>query len=82
MVRVSVVVRVALVVLLVLALLITLAWLLQRRLIYFPDRSAPPPAAQVLAGGEDVSLRTGDGLDLGAWLVRPPPGTTDRRVGV
>jgi fermentation-respiration switch protein FrsA (DUF1100 family) len=81
-VRVSVVVRAAVVVLLLLALLIALAWLLQRRLIYFPDRSAPPPAAQVLAGGQDVSLRTGDGLDLGAWLVRPPPGTTDRQVGV
>lgn len=81
-VRVSVVVRAALVVLLLLALLVALAWLFQRRLVYFPDRSAPPPAAQVLAGGQDVSLRTGDGLELGAWLVRPPPGTTDRRVGV
>ncbi|MEU8235270.1 alpha/beta fold hydrolase [Actinoplanes sp. NPDC048967] len=78
----SVVIRAALVVLLLLALLIASAWLLQRRLIYFPDRSAPPPAAQVLAGGQDVSLRTGDGLDLAAWLVRPPPGTTDRQVGV
>ena len=81
-VKVPAAVRAALVVLLLLALLVAAAWLMQRRLIYFPDRSAPPPAAQVLAGAEDVSLRTADGLSLGAWLVRPPPGTTDQHIGV
>ena len=75
-------VRVALVVVVVLALVIAAVWLLQRRLIYFPDRSAPPPAAQVIPGAEDVILRTADGLRLGAWLVRPPPGTPDRRSAV
>ena len=77
-----VVVRAALVVLLVLALLVALLWSLQRRLIYFPDRSAPPPAAQVLPGARDVTLHTADGLRLGAWLVPPSPGTPDRRTAV
>jgi fermentation-respiration switch protein FrsA (DUF1100 family) len=46
-------------------------WLVQRRLIYFPDRSPVPAAAVVLAGGHDVVLDTSDGLRLGAWLVTP-----------
>jgi pimeloyl-ACP methyl ester carboxylesterase len=82
MVKVSAPVRVVLVVLLLLALVVALAWLLQRRLIYFPDGSAPPPAAQVVAGAQDVTLHTDDGLRLGAWLVKPPPGTPDRRLAV
>jgi pimeloyl-ACP methyl ester carboxylesterase len=80
MVRLSAPVRVALVVLVVLALVVTVAWLLQRRLIFFPDRSAPPHASQVIAGAQDVTLRTVDGMALGAWLIRPPPGTPDRRL--
>jgi pimeloyl-ACP methyl ester carboxylesterase len=75
-------VRIALVVLLIVALVVAAAWLLQRRLIYFPDSSAPPPAAQVVAGARDVTLQTDDGLRLGAWLVGPPPGTTDRHLAV
>jgi fermentation-respiration switch protein FrsA (DUF1100 family) len=71
-------VRVALIVLVVLALVAAAVWLLQRRLIYFPDRSAP----RLIAGAQDVTLRTGDGLRLGAWLVRPPPGTPDRHAAV
>ena len=55
---------------------------LQRRAIYFPDRSAVPPAAQVAPGGRDVVLHTDDGLDLQAWLLPPPPGVADRGVGV
>jgi pimeloyl-ACP methyl ester carboxylesterase len=46
-------------------------WLVQRRLIYFPDRSRVPAAAAVLAGGHDVVLETSDGVRLGAWLVTP-----------
>jgi len=82
MAKVSAPVRVALVVLLVLALVVAAAWLLQRRLIYFPDRSAPPPASRAVAGAQDVTLRTVDGLSLGAWLVPPRPGTRNRRVAV
>jgi len=76
--KVPALLRVALIVLVVVALVVALVWLLQRRLIYFPDRSAP----RVVAGVEDVSLRTADGLALGAWLVRPAPGGPDRRMAV
>jgi uncharacterized protein len=70
----------AVIVLLVLALMIAAVWLMQRRLIYFPDRSAPPPAVDVIPGAQDVTLRTADGLHLTAWLVRPRG--SDRRVGI
>jgi fermentation-respiration switch protein FrsA (DUF1100 family) len=70
----------AVIVLLVLALMIAAVWLMQRRLIYFPDRSAPPPAGHVVPGGQDVTLHTTDGLSLTAWLVRPP--SMDRRLGI
>lgn len=34
-----------------------------------------PPAAAVLPGARDVTLRTADGMSLGAWFVPPdPPG--------
>jgi uncharacterized protein len=49
----------------------------QRRLIYFPDRSPVPPAADVIDGARDLTLHTEDGLELGAWFVpaadRPRP---------
>jgi uncharacterized protein len=70
----------ALVVLLVLALIFAAVWLMQRRLIYFPDRSAPPPAEHVIPGGQDVTLHTSDGLSLTAWLIRPR--SMDRRLGI
>jgi len=63
--------RGALIVVLVVVLALGLTWLLQRRLIYLPDRTPVPPAASVLPGAEDVELTTVDGLRLGAWLVRP-----------
>ncbi len=69
--------RIALVVLLVVALLVALVWLLQRRLIYFPDRSAPAP----VTGVDEVTLDTADGLRLTAWLVPADP-AADRRVTV
>jgi fermentation-respiration switch protein FrsA (DUF1100 family) len=69
-----------LVMLLVLALVVAAVWFMQRRLIYFPDRSAPPAASRTVAGAQDVTLHTADGLDLTAWLVRPR--TTDRRLGI
>ena len=54
-------------------LLLTLAvFLLQNRLIYFPNRAAPPPAASVLASAQDITLTTADGLELGAWWATPP----------
>jgi fermentation-respiration switch protein FrsA (DUF1100 family) len=49
-------------------------WLGQAWLVYFPDRTTPPPAATVLTGARDVTLTTSDGLTLGAWYV-PPSGS-------
>jgi len=72
--------RAGLICLVVIVGLLALTWGLQRRLIYYPDRSAPPPAAAVLPGAADVTLRTTDGLDLGAWWV--PPTGPDRRAAV
>jgi fermentation-respiration switch protein FrsA (DUF1100 family) len=73
---------VALTVTLVLVLLLTALWLLQRRLIYFPDRSAVPRAGQVIPGARDATLHTSDGLRLGAWFVPPAAGVPDRRLTV
>ena len=57
------------------------AWGLQRSLIYFPDRSPVPPAAEVLPGARDVTATTSDGLELGAWLV-PAVASADRDLAV
>jgi uncharacterized protein len=54
-------------------------WLLQRRLIYFPD-TAVPAAGSMLPGAQEITLRTGDGLALGAWYVAPTG--SDRDVTV
>ncbi len=51
-------------------------WAGQRALIYFPDRTQPPPAGQVLPGARDVTLTTTDGLSLGGWYL-----PADRRCG-
>ncbi|MQA24433.1 MAG: alpha/beta fold hydrolase [Micromonosporaceae bacterium] len=50
-------------------MLLSVLWALQRHLIYLPDTARVPPAAEVIPGAEDVTLRTSDGLRLGAWLV-------------
>jgi fermentation-respiration switch protein FrsA (DUF1100 family) len=42
---------------------------LQRQLIYYPDTTSVPPAADVIPGARDVTLHTEDGLELGAWFV-------------
>src|SRR5688572_32476722 len=51
-------------------------WALQRQLIYFPDPTPVPPAADVIDGARDVTLHTADGLELGAWFV-PATGPVD-----
>ncbi|WP_456914590.1 alpha/beta hydrolase [Geodermatophilus sp. SYSU D00696] len=69
------VLRAALVVLVVAALVLGLLWAFQRRLVYLPDDGPVPAAAEAVPGGRDVTLRTADGLDLGAWFVPgPAPG--------
>jgi fermentation-respiration switch protein FrsA (DUF1100 family) len=67
--RLSVVMRTVLVVVAVMGILLALLWGFQRRLIYLPSASSVPPAAEVIDGARDVTLRTTDGLRLGAWLV-------------
>lgn len=79
-IRLAGLVRPALVVLLVLAVLLAMLWLVQRRLIYLPYPSGVPPVAEALPGARDVSLRTSDGLTLGAWLVPPRAGDRDLTV--
>lgn len=66
---------------LVAVLVLVLMWVLQRRLIYQPDTSAPPPAAQVVPAAHDLTLHTTDGLELSAWLV-PANAAADRGFAV
>ena len=48
-------------------------WAGQRRLIYFPDRTAPS-LSLIGPGWEEVAYQTTDGLTLGAWYRAPEPG--------
>ena len=66
-------VKVAVAVVAAVAVVVGLLWAFQRKLIFLPDTSAVPPAAEMLTGGRDVTLRTEDGLELAAWYV-PAPG--------
>jgi hypothetical protein len=66
---------------LVLALAVGMLTALQRRLIYFPDPSAVPPAGDVIDGARDVTLRTSDGLELGAWFI-PARSASDTQLAV
>lgn len=56
----------------VVGLAVLALWTFQRSLIYLPDTGRPPPAGEVLPGGQDVELRTSDGLALAAWHVAAP----------
>ncbi len=60
---------------------VAMLWALQRQLIYFPDSTPLPPAADVIAGASDVMLHTSDGLELGAWFVPADP-TSDTGMAV
>jgi alpha-beta hydrolase superfamily lysophospholipase len=53
---------------------------LQRRLIYLPFPAKVPRAVNVVPSAREVTLRTTDGLELGAWLV--PAGEPDRGMVV
>ena len=70
-----------LVVLLIVGTVVAMAWALQRQLIYFPDPTPVPPAADVIDGARDVTLHTADGLELGAWFV-PATGPVDTGMAV
>jgi uncharacterized protein len=53
---------------------------LQRRLIYPPFPAKVPRAVDAIPSAREVTLRTADGLELGAWLV--PAGDRDRGIAV
>lgn len=53
-------------------LILGVLWVFQRRIIYQPDAAPVPPAAEVLRAATDVTFRTADGLELGAWYLPPP----------
>jgi pimeloyl-ACP methyl ester carboxylesterase len=60
---------------------VVVLWALQRQLIYLPDTTPVPPADDVITGARDVTLRTADGLELGAWFVPAArPGDTGMAV--
>ena len=61
--------RTIIVVTISLVVLVWLAWAFQRRLIYFP-MGGTVPAPPALDAVDAITLRTADGLDLGAWFVR------------
>jgi pimeloyl-ACP methyl ester carboxylesterase len=60
---------------------IAMLWALQRQLIYFPDATPVPRAADGIAGARDIRLHTADGLELGAWFI-PAARTQDTGVAV
>lgn len=49
--------------------LLVLLWMGQRRLMYFPHPSVPPPAAVGLADAEQVTFAADDGVQLHGWFV-------------
>lgn len=63
---------------LVIGVVVGLFWTLQRQLIYVPDTADPGPVARLVAGGQDLTLRTSDGLELSSWLVPAAEGTDTR----
>jgi uncharacterized protein len=69
-------IRVTVILVVAALLLVALACWGQRRLIYFPDRTTPPPDPRA----EDVAVHTSDGLRLAASLVRPTG--RDRHIAV
>lgn len=45
-------------------------FVLQRRMMYFPDSRVPTPREVGIEGAEEVTFSTGDGLKLAGWFVR------------
>lgn len=62
--------KIVAVVVAIFVLLVAVVWLAQRRLVYQPDTSSPPPVSEVVPNAQDVTLTTSDDVDLGAWYVR------------
>ena len=56
-------------VLIALAILLVLLWAGQRSIMYLPLGAVVPPADAGLPAAEEFSVRTSDGLSLGAWFL-------------
>ena len=54
------------------AAVLAIFWLLQRRMLYFPDGDVPAPGSVGLANVAPVSFTTSDGIELGGWWVGVP----------
>jgi len=63
--------RFLLLLVLVTAGIIALMWLVQRRLIYLPSGPMLSPHDVGLTAVEELTVRTRDGVPLGAWFVPP-----------
>ena len=57
-------------VLIALAILLVLLWAGQRSLMYLPLGAVLSPADAGVPAAEEFSVRTSDGLSLGAWFLR------------
>lgn len=66
----------------IIVIVLGIVWLIQRSMIYYPDTSEVPAAAEVLEGGEDLTLKTSDGLELGAWFAPAAAASDDRDMAV
>jgi uncharacterized protein len=51
-------------------------YVVQRQILYIPDRNRPSVATVGLAGVRDIFITTSDGLRLLAWYAPPHPGGT------
>lgn len=60
-------VRILMVAALVYGLVVALAWFFQRNLLYFPDKTAIPPALTAAPDMRVVELEAADGVALKAW---------------
>ncbi len=67
-------VEIGVVVVILYVLMLATLFVVQRKLIYFPDRSAPVPADHGVPEMSIVRLATEDGLELAAWYRAPAGG--------
>ncbi len=57
-------------------IVVALMYVFQRDMMYFPDqiKRVPPSYYPMLAGVQEVGLKTPDGLSVYAWFAPPPEG--------
>ena len=62
------------------ALMLVILFVLQRRLMYFPDTSSPGPVSSLFPGASELASRTDDGISLVHWYH--PPADDEKPVVV